>query len=160
MKLPNKTLKQILVNSGYVSANDFDDAAKSAAELNKKIDDVLIFRGLINEESLGKLVAEHLKLPYVNVSRQIIPESVLGLIPEQLARSYRMIPFALEGQTLKLAMEDPTNFEALEFAKRQTNLQISPYYTTSAGLGKAIGQYKKNTKKLKNKKTTKEVITK
>ena len=26
MKLPSQTLKQILVNSGYVSANDFDEA--------------------------------------------------------------------------------------------------------------------------------------
>lgn len=144
MKLPDTSLKEVLVNSGYISVTDFDDAARSAADLGKKIEDVLVFRGLIDEESLGKLVAENLKVPYINVGRQIITEETLSLVPEKLARSYRMIPFAQEGQNLKLAMEDPTNFEALEFAKRQTGLNIIPFYTTGASLNKSYGQYKKN----------------
>jgi hypothetical protein len=55
-------------------------------------------------------------------------------LPEKLARWYRIIPFAKEGQSLKLAMDNPANFEALEFAKRQTNLQIIPYFTTTESL--------------------------
>jgi type IV pilus assembly protein PilB len=144
MNLPNEVLKQILVDSGYISSEDFNDAVKSASQLNKKIEDILIFRGYINEESLGKLIAEYLKVPYVNVGRLSISDEILSLLPEKLARWYRIIPFAKEGQSLKLAMDNPANFEALEFAKRQTNLQIIPYFTTTESLMKAFAQYKKN----------------
>jgi hypothetical protein len=36
MNLPNEVLKQILVDSGYISSEDFNDAVKSASQLNKK----------------------------------------------------------------------------------------------------------------------------
>jgi len=122
MKLPIQVLKKILVSSGYVTEKDFDDAAKSSKDLGKKVEDVLVFRGLTSEENLGKLVAEYLKVPYVNAGSLIIPEEVLNLIPEKIARFYHIVPFDKEGDRLKLAMEDPLNFEALEFARRQNRI--------------------------------------
>ena len=144
MKLPIQVLKKILVSSGYVTEKDFDDAAKSSKDLGKKVEDVLVFRGLTSEENLGKLVAEYLKVPYVNAGSLIIPEEVLNLIPEKIARFYHIVPFDKEGDRLKLAMEDPLNFEALEFVRRQTGLAIVPYYATTANIVRALGQYKKN----------------
>lgn len=144
MRLSTEDLKKILTQSGFISAADFDEVVRSAADLGKKVEDILIFRGFINESTLGKLVAEYLKLPYVDISRQFIPEEVLAIIPEKLARVYRFIVFAKEGNSLKIAMSDPTNFEALEFARRQTGLQIVPHFTTEDNLRKALGQYKRN----------------
>lgn len=144
MKLPAEDFKKILVSSGLVSEKDFNEAAQAAEDLGKEIEDVLIFRGLINEEVLGKLTAQHLKVPYLNLRHQVIPEKNLALIPEKIARSYRIIPFAVEDGKLKLGMEDPSNFEALEFARRQTGLQIVPHFATSNDLDRALGQYKRN----------------
>lgn len=144
MKLSQEILKQILVKSGFISEQDFNAAVESAAYLGKRIEDILIFRGLINEDELGKLIAEYLKVPYVNISRLVIPEEALNLIPEKLARSYKMVPFEQVDRGIKVAMEDPGNFEALEFAKRQTGLQVIPHYATTNNIRKALGQYKKN----------------
>ena len=144
MNLPIQSLKQILVASGYVTEKDFDEAAESSKDLGKKVENVLVFRGLISEENFGKLVAEYLKVPYVSAGNLIISEEVLGLIPEKIARFYHIVPFDKEGERLKLAMEDPVDFEALEFARRQTGLAIIPYYATSANIVRALGQYKKN----------------
>ena len=67
MKLPLETLKQIVVGSGFVTEKDFDDAAQSATDLGRIVEDVLIFRGLINEDALSKLIAEHTKVPHANI---------------------------------------------------------------------------------------------
>ncbi|KKU12343.1 MAG: Type IV pilus assembly protein PilB [Candidatus Woesebacteria bacterium GW2011_GWA1_45_8] len=144
MKLPNEKLKEILVGSNFIAEKDFDEAAASASDVGKTTDDILIFRGLISEEALAKLVSEHTKVPYVNIGRQIIPEDVLALIPEKMARTYRMVPFAKEGTKLLLAMENPDDFEALEFAKRHSRLKIIPHYTSSADIRRSLGQYKRN----------------
>lgn len=144
MKISFEKLKQILVDAGYVSQTDFDEARQSAADIGRSLSDVLIFRGLVKEEVLGKLIAEYLKVPYLDLSRLTIKESLLKLIPEKLARKYRVIPFDKDGYKLKVAMEDPQDFEALEFVKRQSGLQVIPYYATSSNLNQAFGQYKRN----------------
>ena len=100
MKLPNSTLKQILTASGFIGAEDFDSAARSAADLNRKVEDVLIFRGFISEDALGKLIAENLKVPFANLSHQILTDEILAIIPEKLARTYKMVPFAKEARLL------------------------------------------------------------
>ena len=143
MNLSPEILKKIIVGSGFVPEKDFDAASKTASELQKDTIDVLIFRGLINEETVAKLISEHFGVSYVDVTRLNIDEQILFLIPEKMARLYRIIPFAIDGKKLKLAMEDPENFEALEFAKRHTGFEILPHYTSKEDMAKALGQYKK-----------------
>src|SRR3989304_8791848 len=103
MKLPIETLKQIVVGSGFVTERDFDEAVQSSSDLGRKVEDGLVFRGLISEDALSKLVAEHTKVPHANIARQVIPDEILSLIPEKMARSYRMIPFDKKEGKLLLA---------------------------------------------------------
>lgn len=144
MNLSQEKLKEILVGSGFISENDFAAAVKTSADFGRDIADVLIFRGLINEDSLSKLISEHLNVPYINVARVVIPENVLGLIPEKIARNFWMVPFKVENRQLFVAMDNPHDFEALELARRQTGLQIVPYYSSHESLRRALAQYKKN----------------
>ncbi len=144
MKIAPAELKQILVHAGYVKEADFDDSLQSANDLGREIDDVLIFRGLISEDALGKLIADYLHAPFANVGKVVIPQDVLNLVPEKLARSYRMVSFDKTQEGIKLAMEDPADFEALEFARRHTGQNVLPYYATDEDIRRALGQYKKN----------------
>jgi len=146
MLISDEKLKKILVGSGFVGEKEFEEASKSATDIGKDISDVLIFRGLISEDALGKLISEHLNVPYADVKRLFISADILGLIPEKLARTYRMVPFELKGKILKVAMENPEDFEAIEFAKRQTGYEIVPYYARAEDIARALGQYKKNIK--------------
>lgn len=146
MQLPNDILKTIIVGSGFVPESDFDAALKSSAELEKNVLDVLVFRGLINEETISKLIADYFKVPFANIKRANIAPEVLDVIPEKMARVYRIIPFEKNSKELKLAMENPEDLEALEFAKRHTGLTIIPHYANKDELNKALGQYKKSIK--------------
>ena len=144
MKLPNEKLKEILVGSKFIDEREYDDAATSAVDVGKSTEDILIFRGLISEDALAKLVSESTKVPYINIGRQVIPDEVLAAIPEKMARSYKMVPFAKDGGKLLLAMENPDDFEALEFAKRHSRLKVVPHYASSADIRRSLGQYKRN----------------
>ena len=147
MKLSTETLKKIILDSGFVAEKDLEEAAKAAKELKKPLSDVLVFRGLISEQALGQLIAEHFGVPFAPIRGRVIPSKILSLIPEKLARAYRIIPFDLKGNRLHLAMEDPKDFETLEFAKRKTGLRIVPYFATESDVNRALGQYKRNIKK-------------
>ena len=40
MQLPKDILKQILVGSGFITESDYDQAAQSADELEKSVEDI------------------------------------------------------------------------------------------------------------------------
>ena len=146
MDLAPDILKTILLESGYVSDEDFEKVVKEAKGFDKSIVDVLIFKGLITEELLGKLVAKQLGFPYASLRNKIIAPEILEIIPEKIAHTYKLIPFEKKDKELFVAMEDPKNFEAVEIAKRKTGLKIIPHYISSEDLTRALGQYKRNIK--------------
>ena len=78
MLISPEKLKKILVGSGYITEPDFDEALKSSEDQGREVSDVLIFRGLISEDSLGKLISEHLNIPYADVRRLFISTEVLS----------------------------------------------------------------------------------
>jgi type IV pilus assembly protein PilB len=140
-------LRQILVQSGFVSAADFDAAAKTATDVNKPITDILLFRGLISETVLGQLIADNFKVPYINIGSKVIPLEVLDLVPENLVRSYHVLPFEKTADSLRLAMENPSDLESQEVIKRKTGLKVIPYFITSPDFRHALSQYRRNIKK-------------
>lgn len=141
-----KTLKEILLQSKFVKEKDLDAALKTAQELNKPLEDILVFRGLISEKALGQLIAEHLKVPFVELKGKLIPLEILSLIPENVARTYHLLPFEKKKDSLLVAMEDPHDLEALELAKRQSGLKVIPYFANPQDLSRGLAQYKKNIK--------------
>lgn len=143
MLLPQE-LQTILIKSGFVTSADFDAAAQTAADLDQPITDVLVFRGIISEDALGKLVAEYYGVKFVTLRTKVIPLEILGLIPEAAALEFHAIPFAKQGDQLHVGLENPQDFEAIEFIKRKTNLNVIPYYLTPSDFQKTLGQYKRN----------------
>lgn len=147
MKLDDKTLSDILVKSGYISEKDFNEISQDAKDLGRDVVDIIVFRGYLGESEFGKLVADYYKVGYVNLSRTKIDQEVINKVPEKLAKTYKIIPFGLKDDTLMLAMSDPKDFEAVEFARRHTGLTIQTYYAPEKEIRKALGQYKKDIKK-------------
>ena len=145
MALPD-ALKQILVDSGYITQEQYTSALQASQDLNKPITDIFLFKGLITDEALGKLVANYYQVPYISLKNKKIEPEVLQLIPEKTAVSFRIIPFERQDNQLHVAMENPQDIEAIEFAKRSSNLVIVPYYINSSDITRALGQYKQNIK--------------
>jgi len=144
MEIDGKTLKQIIVGSGLVKEPEFDDALRNSKELGKSLEDILIFRGLANQEDLSKLIADYYKVPYVSAEHLNIPDEVLALIPERTARTYKIAPISQDNGTLKVAMDNPGNVEALEFIKRHTGLSVIPSYANDISIKQLLNQYKRN----------------
>ena len=95
---------------------------------------------------LGQLIADKLKLPYIALRSRTITDKVLTLVPENLARRYRIMPIAATDTEISIAMEDPDNFEAIEAIRRRTGRNVKPVYATKGDIARALDQYKRNFK--------------
>jgi type IV pilus assembly protein PilB len=147
MILPEQ-LRSTILASGFIAPADFDSAVKTSVDLGQNLSDILIYRGLISEDVLGQLIAEFYHVSYVKLGKKVIEGPVLSLIPEEAAVSFKMVPYARDGSKLFLAMEDPSDIEAREFAKRKTNMTLVVSYASTPDIAAAIGQYKRNIKDL------------
>ena len=90
----DKTLYEIIKQSGFVKPEQLDDAYQSSRELQKPLFDILIFRGLCSEQVIGQLIANNLKTPFVSLANTTVADEILEHVPEHLARRYRVVPFA------------------------------------------------------------------
>jgi type IV pilus assembly protein PilB len=143
MRVEPQQLKAFMIDAELVTAEQFDGCAKEAARNNRRVDDVLLERKLIDPEQLLKLKAYILGIPFVNLEKENIPPEVLSLIPESIARSNNIVAFRRTADTLDVAMLDPEDLRIIEFIKKTTGLAVLPRLTNQQGMRTAIMQYQK-----------------
>lgn len=144
--LPDETIRKIVEQSDFVDKDKLEEAIKISQELRKPLSEILIFKGLLSEEVLGQLIADHFDVPFISLKKKTIPKEILSLIPETTARIFRVVPVEVRGDKVKLGMEDPRNLEAIEFVKRKTGFEVIPCFVTTEDLNKSLGFYKANIK--------------
>jgi general secretion pathway protein E len=104
---PSEALAAALVARGSDS-RAIERGRRVAAESGQRLDAVLLQLGLISERDLAEAAATMLETRVVTPDRypEALPEAAAALAPRFL-RSARVLPMALEGEALVVAMADP-----------------------------------------------------
>jgi len=89
------------------------------------------------EEKPTKPEARSSKSPAKSLRHTPQPEA-LQLIPEVMARRYNSIPLSISGNTLQMAMADPTDIFALEAFSALSQLRIKPTSASAKEVREAI----------------------
>src|SRR5689334_5278984 len=106
MNISNEQIKSFLKDSGLVSEEDISTAEKTAKANKETLGRTLIALGKLSEDDYRRIQALVLGVPYVDLKDQKIDFEVLSLIPEPVARSNSIVPYARKGGTLEVAMLD------------------------------------------------------
>jgi type IV pilus assembly protein PilB len=150
MKISSKKFRKLLVDTGFVNEKDFDIAEKKAKESDKDLEEVLIGNGLISDEDLGKIIAEELDFPFIDLTKEGVSEEAFKIIPELVAKVQQVIVFDREsqeeGDVLKVAMVDPSNHDMINWLEKKTGDRVEAYYTTPSSIRDALKFYKKEIK--------------
>lgn len=144
MLLPDAQIKSLLLQSGQVSEKILLDLQQSAINARISLQEAAIEKDAISDENLGILIANFLKYPFIFLTRVTIPEEILRIVPERLARKYKVICFAKDADGIKLAMANPANAELLEMVSKKTKLKSTPYFATERDLENALQSYRKD----------------
>lgn len=146
MQIENQQLKLFLLDFGLLSKKDIKLALKEAKESNKRLDEVIIKKGLLSEEEIDKLKAYILSIPFVDLEKEEINPKTLKIISEQVARQYSAVAFDKRGNQLKVAMLNPSDLQFIDFISKKTGLKIIPCLTTKKGMKKALKSFQKSLK--------------
>lgn len=144
MLLSNEQVKSILLQSGQVDQKTIDVLEVFAKNARTTLQEAAIEKDAISDENLGILIANYLKYPFISLAKISIPENVFSIIPERLARKYKIVSFARDSEGIKLAMTDPANKELLEIISKKTKLNATPYFATERDIENALQLYRKD----------------
>ncbi len=105
-------LGTFLVRKGQLTVEDLQGALAEQERTGRPIGQVLVGRGLITTRALGEALAEQHGLDFIDLdSADVDPEAALRL-PESVARRYHALPVKFLGDTIVVAVADPTNLLA------------------------------------------------
>src|SRR6267142_1922189 len=128
----NRRLGDLLVADGLLTAEQLKKA------LAEQKGSVLIRLSLINEDQLIGFLSRQYGVPSITLAQLDIDQDVLKLVPAPIARKYEVIPVRKMGNSLALAMADPTNVFALDDISFMTNLQVLPLVASQTAIKKSI----------------------
>ncbi len=141
--LSPEALSETLMDFGLLNEEQLRLARERAELEATTLRDAVLWFNFLSDEELGKVVADHFRIPYASLFQKEIGDETLKVIPEVVARSQRIIAFDQNAQGLHVALTDPRNIEILEFLRRKTGVPIIKYYATERDVTEALHRYKK-----------------
>ena len=131
-----------LVSKGKISQEQLARALQNQGFFGGRLGNSLIKLGFLDENTLGEYLADASRSRYAPPERlESIPREVIAAVPARLAARYRIVPIAIRGRKLHLAMSDPKDLIALDEIAFLTGLAIEPYVATEFRIVRAIEQY-------------------
>ncbi len=139
------TLKERIINTLVETKNlkraELDAALALAKEKGISLDKALLEKGLISEKELLVLLVKELHIPFINLSKYKIDPQLQEVIPERIARQYRIVPISKLQSTLTIALADPLNIFAIDDLKNITGGDVDVVMGTESDILKAIDSY-------------------
>jgi hypothetical protein len=103
-------LGQLLVARGWITVQQLTRALQTQQVVGGRLGTCLIEMDSISEDNLLKGLSEQHGVPTVSLDDlRGIPDEVIALLPDKLARRCRAVPFRVVGTRLDVAMLEPRN---------------------------------------------------
>src|SRR3989344_8666351 len=147
MIISDEQLKTLVLKNKLVDQKGLEKLVEYAKNSGVSLADALRENNLVSDDNLGLLIADSLKLPFIILTKTSIPPDVFRIIPERIARKYKMIAFARSKEGIKVAMADPRNTELLELLSKKTGERTYIYYATEKDINNTVRIYRKDLQK-------------
>ena len=134
----SRRLGDLLVREGLINQEQLQRALTEQKGTNEKLGSILIRHSVITEDQLVAFLSKQYGIPSITLSQLDIDADVLKLVPAQIAKKYEVLPIKRTGNSLTLAMADPTNVFAVDDVGFMTNLQVIPVVAAQGAIRKAL----------------------
>lgn len=130
-----------MLGSGLVTRSQLESVLQSGG--GDALYDTLAARGILSQDELRRAAAHVAGVSFVSLSPHDIPLEVLSLIPEPVARTYNVVAYNQDGNTVEVALLDLADLDKVAFLREQHSYTILPRLTTSASIKQTLHAYQK-----------------
>ena len=135
-----KKLGELLIEFKYITREQLEKALDHQEDSDKRLGDVLLDLGYISESDLVEVLEFQLGVERADLSKYVIDPSLSQYIPENIAQRYNAVPVSKDGDTLKVAMSDPSDLLAIDDMEMTSNLRVKPMIATKSEISQVMSQ--------------------
>ena len=106
---------------GIISSQILMEASSGSANAGKDMLTYMLQQKNINESDILNAMAKGYNLPPTDFNPTMLPTAAISLIPSQIVKQHEIVPFALEGNVLHVAVADPMKAASLGPRLKQFN---------------------------------------
>jgi len=117
-------LGTLIFRAGLLGEEQLEDALQEGMRTGKRLGEVLLERGWLDERNLGRMLAGQKGLPFVDVAVSDVEPDALKALGHDDARRQVALPLFYEDGELVIAVGDPSNEVVLEGLRREIEAEF------------------------------------
>jgi type IV pilus assembly protein PilB len=137
----NPRLLELLVKENLLTSEQAQKAAAEQRRSNERLGTVLKRLGFLSDEDLLDFLSRKYGIPVINLQRVEVTEEIIKLVKKEIAGKYQVFPVRKVGNTLTLALSDPTVVLAIDDVQFATGLHVIPVLASESAIKEAIDKY-------------------
>ncbi len=139
-------LGDMLVQSHMLTPDKLDQALALQGARPGRLGEILVEEGFVTENQLTQTLSNQLSVPWVSLHHVDFTRALLNHVPRELAERWCVVPVYVravrrDGDTLFVAMDDPTNEEAIAAVSAAAGLPVRPMVAAPSDIRQAIRAY-------------------
>jgi type IV pilus assembly protein PilB len=138
-----KRIGDILIDMGFIDQDQLKMALAETQKTGVMLGDVLRRLDWVTEEDLQMAIAVQSGAQILNVSNVAIDSGLPAIIPFEVVNEHGMLPFAIEDGCLKVATSNPFDVVARDKLERLTGYKVATYIARKIWISNATDLYYK-----------------
>ncbi len=127
-KKTTKLLGQMLLEVGLITEEELSQGLRRHIETGERLGQVLIRMNVVSAADVGRFLEEKLSAQYVSLANHSLSEDLARILTEEFIRTHQVVPFAIAGDSLELAMVDPANQDTIRAVEEASGLNVAPKF--------------------------------
>src|SRR3990167_7217798 len=141
----SETIEDILFKQGVLSKEQLSSVKLESINTGSPSEKIILDHNIAPPDRVAAARAELLHVPFMKLEGKAIPTDILNLIPEPVARRYKLITFDRQKDQLLVALEDPMDLQIIQFIEKKSGMRIKPFLSLPEDILKEINdQYAQN----------------
>jgi len=143
MRISDSILETVLGRAKLVTPEQLTTLKNEAVRSSRPLQEVVLDQKVVDERTLVQAFSEYSGTPYIEIDPRTVPQEVLKLIPERVARQYMAVLFKVDDENVHyLAMEDPDDVQAINFIQKEVGTNSRIYIATRDNIVAILDMYR------------------
>lgn len=134
-------LIELLTDMGLVTNEQLAPIREQAESTGEGLVDLLLAQKVVRPIDVAQAKAAHFGYELVSFSDLRLTDDVISSVPRHIAKRYRAVPVAKHGESIAIALSDPSDLDVIDSLQRALNCEIDLRVATDEDIDAALNKY-------------------
>jgi type II secretory ATPase GspE/PulE/Tfp pilus assembly ATPase PilB-like protein len=141
MTKTDSILYEALIKSGRFTQESLEPFLKEAQTTSTPLAAILIKRAILSEKDVLQVLAQELRLTYLELKAISVDKSVINKIPPKIAYYYKFLPIKITDRTLTIAVSYPLDIKIQDEIRTQLGYDLEIVLSLSSEIVDGLRKY-------------------